>query len=120
MKIRATDIGRAGGWAEAAPLLERILRDIRLVLNGGWRVRDQALVRDVVIDTGQLPLVVDLPPNVHAIGVELVSARLQGATDGRVLSGGSISWDAQGGLRLHSLSALAATTRYDAVIAVME
>lgn len=79
-------------------------------------------VKSIVIDTDALPLIVNLPRGGRPQGVQLVRAVEKGSTDGLVISGGSIEWDAQasGGIRLHALSALAASTRYNAVISVTE
>lgn len=92
-----------------------------------------ALLRDVVerlnrpvptlscvIDTGALPVTIALPANVRPRGLRLLRAVVQ---DGEtVISGGAITWDARaaGVVRVHSLGALAASTRYDATIAVEE
>jgi hypothetical protein len=110
-------------WDAVARDLDGYLRDLRTVLNGGLRLREQMrVVVDVVIDTAALPASIDVPIGLRPVGVVLVRAVEQGTADGQVITGGAVTWDAQGAgsLRIHAVDALAASTRYDAVIAVVE
>lgn len=103
-------------WERALSELLAWSREVTTLLNA-----PPPRVRSVVIDTGDLPMTVELPRGGRPMGVQLVRAVEQGSADERVLSGGSVEWDAvPSGVRLHSLAALAATTRYDAVISVTE
>jgi hypothetical protein len=121
--VRLRDLRILGTFEAVARDLDGYLREVREILNGGLRLRDQVrVVRDVVIDTAVLPVSIEVPAGLRPIGVVLVRAVEQGTADGQVISGGAVTWDAQGigSIRIHVVDALAASTRYDAVIAVVE
>ena len=123
MRLRDLVIRPRDTWEQVRRELDGHLRDIRAILNGGFAVRDQLrVVRDVVIDTADLPLSFELEHAYRAIGVVLLGAVPVTNITGRVLSGGSVDWDAQqaGIIRVHACSALAAATRYNATFAVVE
>lgn len=95
--------------------LDVLLRDVVAALNARRVTR-----LSCVIDTAVLPVSIELPSGVRPATLRLESAIAP--SSGVVLSGGSLSWDAEraGVVTVHTLSALAASTRYDAVIAVEE
>lgn len=108
-------------------ILDASFRDIRNVLDaaqGGLRLREQfAGVIDCVIDTAILPVTIAAPRRMTRppLGVRLISATVQRTSTGRVLSGGQVDWEWRAGaVVIHSITGLAATTRYDAVIALEE
>lgn len=119
-RVAALSMRVGMAWAEAFAPLMVFAREVSSILNGGFRVRDQVrIVRDVAIDTGALPVVLEVPAGTRAIGVVLVRAVTAGS--GRVLTGGSIEWETvPAGIRIHSVDGLSASTTYDATIAVME
>lgn len=109
-------------WPEAIAPVLAYAREVVAVLNNGFMLRDQLrIVRDITIDTGAFPVTVTIPANARPLSVVLVRAVEQTAGDGVVFSGGHIEWDAvPSGVRIRDVSALAALTKYDAVIAVVE
>ena len=122
MRLRDINLVKPS-WDSVARELDSWARDVRAVLNGGLRLREQVrVVVDVVIDTSVLPVSIEVPAGIRPIGVALVRAVEQGTADGQVISGGAVTWDAQGvgSLRIHAVDALAASTRYDATIVVVE
>ena len=95
---------------------------LRQIVNGGMRVRDQfgRQVIDLQIDTGELPIDVEIKATRPPTGVLLLRAILP-REGGYQLSGGVVTWEWRGGsLRIKDLSALSATTRYDCTILVLE
>lgn len=107
-------------------VLDRAFRSIRNVLDaahGGVKLREQfAGVVDVVIDTARYPIPVTIPGvKAPPLGVLLLRAIVQRGGTGRAFSGNAIDWEWRGGgLLIHSVTGLAASTRYDATLAVME
>lgn len=108
---------------------DEINRGVRDVLDGGYggiRVSEQfSRILETVIDTGRFPITVSndalkglaAPP----LGLLLLRATVQRTTSGRNLSGGTVDWEwRDGALVLHAVSGLAATTRYNATLLVME
>lgn len=114
--IKPLRIAQGTAWEAIVRPLDVLLRDVVAALNRG------APQLACVIDTAALPVTVTLPHGVTPRGLRLTSATVQSSGDGVVLSGGAIAWDAQGAgvVRIHSIDALASSTRYDAVIAVEE
>lgn len=109
--------------APARKLLDDAFRSLRTVLDGGWQWRDQVRgVVDTTIDTDALPVGIEVRGVLsRPTSVQLLGAVEKRSTTGKVISGGSITWEWRGGvLLIHSVDALAATTRYDATFAVME
>jgi hypothetical protein len=107
-------------FAKARSIISDALTDLVSVLDGGWRWREQSRVIDTTIDTGALPVSVTVPglssPPESAI---LLSAQNVAVADGRIISGGSITWEWRGGaILIHAASGLAAATRYRATIAL--
>jgi hypothetical protein len=107
---------------KAKRVLDEAFRSIRSVLDatqGGIRMREQFTVIDTVIDTARLPVPVKC--GARPLGVLLVGATVQRTGTGQVISGGAVTWSWRGGgLLIHDVDGLAASTRYDATIAVME
>jgi hypothetical protein len=104
-------------------VLDESLRVLREVLDGGWRWREQVRgVIDTVIDTDVLPVAVDVPGVKSApLSVQLLRATVQRTTTGQVLSALPVTWEwREGRLLIHSVDGLAASTRYDATLAVTE
>lgn len=97
-------------WERARfPLLEWAER-VRGLLAG-------PLTREVPIDTAALPVTIKVSRRPREIA--LVRAVARGSS--RVLSGGSIEWEPlKGEVRIHDVSALAAATKYDCVLAITE
>lgn len=95
--------------------LDVLLRDVVEQLN------TPAPTLACVIDTAALPVSITLPAGLRPRGLRLMRAVIQSG-DETVISGGAITWDARGAgvVTVHSLDALAASTRYDAVLAVEE
>lgn len=102
----------------------RTLRNVLDAAQGGVLLREQfAGIVDVVIDTAALPVTVKVPRRMTRppLGVRLIGATVQRTSTGRVLSGLPVEWEWRAGaVVIHSISGLAATTRYDAVIALEE
>jgi hypothetical protein len=107
---------------KAKRILDEAFRSIRSVLDvdqGGVRMREQFRTIDTVIDTARLPVPVKCATK--PLGVLLVGATVQRTGTGEVISGGAVTWSWRGGgLLIHDVDGLAAATRYDATIAVME
>lgn len=121
MRPRTADI-RSLPWEQARVRLAETVDDLVAVLTGGWRTRDQSgvQVRDIVIDTA-VTTDVQCSSKSPPLAVELLRAVVVAGTTGQVISGGSVTWEWRSGLlRIHSCSALAATTRYNATILVRE
>jgi hypothetical protein len=110
-------------YGEAREILGETLRALRAVLDRGFRVREQLpCVVDVAIDTSALPLSLDMPGvRGKPLAVLVLAAVEQRADNAIVISSPAVSWEWRAGrLVLHAVGTLAAATRYDAVIAVME
>ena len=126
MKLRDFGIRHGFSWDAALEPLLAFARDVRQVLNGGFRVRDQiGCVIEVVIDAGALPATVQIPKGTRPIAVSLVRCDAVVA-DGLVVSGGAILWsegpvvDGLPTLLLREFGAFGGTARYNCVIAVLE
>lgn len=108
----------------ALPALLRALAPLRDLVDAlrGVRVRDQVrIVVDTVVDTAAMPLELALPGDATPLGIVLVRAMEQGSDDGHAISGGGVTWSPGGaGVLIHEIDSLAASTRYDATIAVLE
>jgi hypothetical protein len=110
-------------YDRARRVVDESFRVIREVLDGGWRWREQVRgVVSTVIDTGELPVQVAVPAVVTSpTAVLLLSAVPQRSASGQVISSAAVTWEwRSGALLIHSIDGLAATTRYNAVLAVME
>ncbi len=117
----------AGEWGEKTrTVLGAAFRSLQSVLDsarGGLRMREQLRVVDCVIDTATVPYarVTVLGANAPPLGVLLISARVQRSTSGRVLTSATVDWEWRGGgILIYGVAGLAAATRYDCVIAVLE
>lgn len=108
-------------WADARSTLDSVLYSLAQIVDRGFRTRDQCkLVFDVKLNTGSLPISLDIGPAVP-VEVRLLSAIIPSSTDAKVISGGSVTWEWRAGaVKIHALGSLAATTTYNAVIAVVE
>lgn len=116
MKLSSAPI--SGPWSDAlARTVDRALREVREVLNGGLRLADQGTVRAFAWNTTLAPVRVDVgarPP------VGLLVLRAVDAT-GAIVSGAAISWTWDG--RTCSVSAidgLASATNFDVTVFVVE
>lgn len=110
-------------YASARKVLDESFRVIREVLDGGWRWREQVRgVVSTVIDTGALPVQVEVPgAKVAPLAVLCLRAIPQRSALGQVQSGGAVTWEwRSGALLVHAIDGLAASTRYDVTLAVME
>lgn len=107
----------------ARKVVDESFRVLREVLDGGFRWREQVRgVVDTVIDTGVLPVQIDVPAVKTApLSVLCLRAIPQRSASGQVISGAAVTWEWRSGtLLVHSVDGLAATTRYDVTLAVME
>jgi hypothetical protein len=121
VRVRDFIIRPGATWDATRRDLDLFVRDVAAVLNGGIKLRDQMrIVRDVSFDAAHLPVDVGVPATSGVLGVVLVGARR--ASDGHTLSGGEVEWSAPhpGVIRVHALSALPASGRYDATFAMVE
>ncbi|HVK87952.1 MAG TPA: hypothetical protein VM513_27720 [Kofleriaceae bacterium] len=110
-------------YDRARKVVDESLRVVREVLDGGWRWREQVRgVVSTVIDTDVLPVQVAVPAVVTSpTAVLLLSAVPQRTATGQVISGAAVTWEwRSGALLIHSIDGLSASTRYNAVLAVME
>lgn len=108
-------------WEAARAVVDESLRSFRDVLSA-FRWREQVpFVVDCIIDTAALPLRLEVRGMKAApVTVLLLSARVQRG-DGETISGGALTWAFRAGkVEIFDAPSLAASTRYDAVIAVME
>lgn len=109
-------------WTKAQPVLDQHARSIGLVLDRGFQVREQIReVHDVVIDTDALPVALLVASRTRPLAVLLLSAVVRFSSDGKSVSGGAITWEWRNGtVRLHAIDGLAASTIYNATIAILE
>lgn len=113
-------------WAEKLRrVLDASFRSIRSVLDvasGGLRLRESTRVVDCVIDTAAYPVAVKVPGlRTPPLSVLMLRATNQRTTTGRSASGMYVDWQWRGGgLLVHAVDGLSASTRYDCVIAVLE
>jgi hypothetical protein len=100
-------------------LAER-LDGVREVLDRGFRVREQYRdVREVEIDTGALPLDVQVRGSTAPTAV--LCLRAQEPRSAVVFSGVGVAWEwCDGIVRIHEFDALSASTRYLVTLAVVE
>lgn len=119
--MKPKDLILTGDYKRDVQRLSSHAKDVSSILSGqAFATRDQfsTQVYDLTIDTA---VTSDLRVSFRErpISVELVAAYLDGDQSGVAVSGGSVSWEWRGGaVRLHSFSALAAATRYNATILV--
>lgn len=121
------DVVPEGDWTDKTRrVVDASFRALRSVLDaahGGIRMREQFRCIDCVLDTTSEPFArVSVPGLTRApLGVFLLRATKQTRGDGVVISAPSVAWDWRGGqLIIASVTNLAAATRYNAVIAVLE
>ena len=110
-------------WEKARERVDTALRSLRAVLDRGFRAREQfTSVIDAVIDTDALPLPIEVPGLLASpLSVLVLRATAQRTTDGMVITTPAVTWTWRGGrVVIHAVGTLAAATRYDATIAVME
>lgn len=110
-------------YEAAKAVLNASFRSLREVLEHGFRAKEQlSRTVEVVIDTSDLPLPVEVdgmknPP----MCVLVLRALEQGADAPIVISCPAVSWEWRAGrVIIHAVGTLAAATRYNAVLAVME
>lgn len=122
-RLRVQELKR-GGWDEGLRrVVDEALRSLRSVLDGGFQWREQVRgTVDVVIDTAKLPLAIKLPKGItNPIAVIILRAVIQRSTNGYTVTSGRVGWRVREGLLYIDLTPdLAAATRYNATIAVME
>jgi hypothetical protein len=105
-------------WESAAGVIDDHFRTLRNILRV-WRVRENVLVKDFVVDTAVLPMVVELPFTPTAAWL----LRAQDLTPGalRLWSGLPIQWEQRGSqFFIHEITGLSAATRYTVAIAFVE
>ncbi|UJR78930.1 hypothetical protein [Sandaracinus amylolyticus] len=110
-------------YERARKVVDESFRSLREVLDRGFRWREQVGgVVDTVIDTDQLPVLIDVPGvKTKPLAVFLLRAVPQRTSDGKVITSPAVQWEwRSGALLVHSVDGLAASTRYNATIAVME
>jgi hypothetical protein len=110
-------------WPLARERVDAALRSLRAVLDRGFRAREQySAVVDTVIDTDALPMPIEVPGlRSTPLSVMVLRATAQRTADGMVITTPAVTWTWRGGrVVIHAVGTLAAATRYDATIAVME
>lgn len=113
----------APAWSPAlALMIDGIFRDIRKILNGGFRFRDQAVLRTFRWNTSAAPVRVTVPGDRPPLGLLLVRAVYPPpAPIPRVASGGTVEWFWDGkACAVESITGLAPATAYDVTLLVVE
>lgn len=106
-------------WSEAWRVVDEALRDLLGRAESTPKIR----LIPTLIDTGATPYgVIDRPDLKKAPkAVSLAAAVVQRSATGQSIAGGVVTSEFRGGrLIIHTVTGLAATTRYDAVFVVME
>jgi hypothetical protein len=119
--VKLRPLSTDGAWDVVRRELDTWARDLRAMIDGGLRLRDQLRgVREVVgVDVASLPIVIEVPRGVVPLAVVLVRATQRGSSI--VVSGGAVTWDAEptSAIRVHSFAALPSGI-YDVTLAVVE
>lgn len=117
MKVRLGTVPR-DSWASAWRVVDEALRSMRDALE---RIQSKETRVATVIDTAALPVEILIDGVVSPIEVRLMRAVVQRSTTGAAITSSRLTWTWRGGqLIISAAPDLAATTRYDCVLAVME
>lgn len=107
--------------AKSRRVLDAAFRSLRSILDNGIRMREQFRCVDAVIDTARLPVSVAVDTTAPPLSVSLLRAVVQRSTSGAVISHARVTWEwRSGAVLIHAIDGLAASTRYDVTLAVME
>jgi hypothetical protein len=106
-------------WDEAWRVVDEALRK----LEEFWTMTPRTRAVTIAIDTGATPYATYESGSLRRapMGVLLGKAVVQRSATGQAISGGIVTWEFRGGrLLIHTVTGLAATTRYDATILLVE
>ena len=103
-------------------MLDELCLDLRSMLNGRLTFEDNFAggQHTVQIDTA-LAYTVVLSSKARPASVSVLSAKNLDTNSGRLTTGGTVEWEWRGGsVLVHSVSGLAANTRYEVELLVLE
>lgn len=123
MILRNYIFSRAGvETARAFRLLDELTEDLRTLINGNLSFEDNIASnkRTVQIDTAEDFTIILTTPT-KPMAVQVLGAKNLATKDGRVLTGNVVEWEWRGGnVLVHSVTGLAANTRYDVELLILE
>lgn len=120
--MKLSNLVVSGKWEGVSARVDEALRDIRAILNGGFRFSDQCVTRTFRWNTADAPVRVSVPSGKPPLGLVVLRAVFPPpAAATRVAGGGTIGWSWDGSAcAIEEITGLFPGLAYDVTVLVVE